>query len=221
MEPDLGSLHCPHMTPPSSGTSNSSSTTRTVALSMDGVIANWVRGLRAHVAARHAVADRQLAMNVSWNLAEWDVDDPAATIREFLLSSMSGRLKLVEGAEGGIARMQSAGFRVLAVTRRDHLVGDNPDDQSRTREIARQWFAGQPQLGIGEEDIVFTEDPVSVDANVWVDDAPRRVKRLVEASRPVWVLPQPWNRSVIQQPGVHVLFDGWSSVDDLIGAHSA
>ena len=187
---------------------------------MDGVIANWVKGLRAHVAARHAVADRQLALNVSWDLSEWDVDDPAETIREFLLSPMSGRLKLVEGVEGGVAALQSAGFRVLAVTRRDHMVGDNPDDQDKTREIARQWFAGQPQLAIDGDDIVFTEDPVAVDADVWVDDAPRRGKRLAEADKPVWLLPQPWNRSVMQSEGVNVLFDGWDSVDDLIAAHS-
>lgn len=188
---------------------------------MDGVIANWVKGLRAHVAARNAVADQRLALNVSWDLSEWDVADPAATIRDFLLSPMSGRLKLVEGAEAGLARLQSAGFRVVAVTRRDHMVGDNPDDQSRTREIVRQWFAGQPQLGIGDDNIVFTEDPVAIDADVWVDDAPRRVKRLAEAAKPVWLLPQPWNRSVMQHEGVSVLFDGWDSVDDLIAAHSA
>ena len=218
MEPRLESLHCRHMTPPSSASSNSSSPT--VALTMDGVIANWVKGLRAHVAARHGVADRQLALNVSWDLSEWGVDDPAGTIRDFLLSPMSGRLKLVEGAEAGVARLQSAGFRVVAVTRRDHMVGDNPDDQDTTRHIARQWFAGQPQLGIGDDEIVFTEDPVGLDADVWVDDAPRRVRRLVEAEKPVWVLPQPWNRSMVQHPGVHVLFDGWSSVDDLIATHS-
>lgn len=207
------------MTSPTS--SNSSADTRTVAIAMDGVIANWVKGLRAHVAARKAVADGQLALNVSWNLAEWGVDDPAATIRNFLLSPMSGRLKLVDGADTGIARLQSAGFRVLAVTRRDNLVGDDADDRSRTRDIARQWFAGQPELGIGADDIVFTDDPVAVDADVWVEDAPRRVTRLVEADKPVWVLPQPWNRAVVQHPGVQVLFDGWSSVDDLIAAHSA
>ena len=188
---------------------------------MDGVIANWVKGLRAHVAARHGVADRQLALNVSWDLSEWGVADPAATIREFLLSPMSGRLKLVKGTDAGVARLQSAGFRVVAVTRRDHLVGDNPDDQDRTRDIARQWFAGQPQLGIGGDDIVFTDDPVAVDADVWVDDAPRRIRRLAEAAKPVWLLPQPWNRSVMQHQGVNVLFDGWDSVDDLIAAHSA
>ena len=206
------------MTPPPSASSNSSAPT--VAVTMDGVIANWVKGLRAHVAARHAVADRQLALNVSWDLSEWGVTDPAATIREFLLSPMSGRLKLVEGVEDGITRLHSAGFRVIAVTRRDRMVGDNPDDQSTTRDIVRQWFAGQPQLGIGADDIVFTEDPVGLDADVWVDDAPRRVKRLIEADKPVWLLPQPWNRTVMQNDGVNVLFDGWSSVDDLIAAHS-
>ncbi len=187
---------------------------------MDGVIANWVKGLRAHVAARLAVADRQLPLNVSWDLSEWGVDNPAAVIRDFLLSPMSGRLKLVEGAEAGIARLQSAGFKVLAATRRDRMVGNNPDDQSKTREITRQWLAGEPQLGISEDDMVFTEDPVGLDADVWVDDAPRRVKRLVEADKAVWVLPQPWNRPVVQHPGVHVLFDGWSSVDDLIATHA-
>ena len=208
------------MTPASSNSSSTGSNATTVAVAMDGVIANWVKGLRAHVAARHAVADRQLALNVSWDLSEWGVADAAATIREFLLSPMSGRLKLVDGADSGVAALQAAGFRVIATTRRDHLVGDNPDDQSRTREIAQQWFADQPELSIDRNDIVFTEDPVSVDADVWVDDAPRRVRRLAEADKAVWVLPQPWNRSVVQHPGVQVLFDGWGSVDDLIAAHS-
>ena len=60
-----------------------------------------------------------------------------------------------------------------------------------------------------------------MDADVWVDDAPRRVKRLAESDKPVWLLPQPWNRSVMQSAGVNVLFDGWDSVADLIAAHSA
>ena len=192
-----------------------------MALSLDGVIANWVNGLRAHVAARHAVADRQLALNVSWDLSEWGVSDPAAAIRDFLLSPMSGRLKLVAGAEQGIMRLQSAGFNVAAVTRREQLVGDDPDDRTHARDIVRQWFAAQPQLGIDNADIVFTDDPVSVDADAWVDDAPRRIKRLAAAGKPVWLLPQPWNRSVMQEPQVNVLYDGWDSVDELIAAHSA
>ncbi len=188
---------------------------------MDGVIANWVKGLRAHVAARNAVADRQLALNVSWDLSEWGVSDPSATIRDFLLSPMAGRLKPVAGVAGGVAALRSAGFRVLAVTRRDRLVGGNADDQERTREIARQWFAGQEDLDLGADDLVFTDDPVGVQADVWIDDAPRRVQRLAESDKAVWLLPQPWNRSVMKNDGVDILFDGWDSVDDLIAAHSA
>ncbi len=188
---------------------------------MDGVIANWVKGLRAHVAARNAVADQHLALNVSWDLSEWGVSDPAATIRDFLLSPMSGRLKPVAGVASGIAALRSAGFQVLAVTRRDNLVGDHSDDQERTREIARQWFAGQEDLDLDGDDLVFTEDPVAVEADVWIDDSPRRVQRLVEANKAVWLLPQPWNRSVMQHDGVNILYDGWDSVDNLISAHSS
>ena len=209
------------MTPPSSASPDTSPDAPTVAVTMDGVIANWVRGLRSHVATRHGVADQQLALNVSWDLSEWDVSDPAATIREFLLSPMSGRLKVVPGAAEGVTRLRDAGFKVCAVTRRDHMVGDSADDQGKTRAIARQWFAAQPELGIGHDDIVFTEDPVALDADVWIDDSPRRVLRLAEADKPVWLLPQPWNRSVMQQGGVSLLFDGWASIDDLIAAHSA
>jgi len=187
---------------------------------MDGVIANWVKGLRAHVAARNAVADQQLALNVSWDLSEWGVNDPAATIRDFLLSPMSGRLKPVAGSAEGVATLQSAGFRVLAVTRRDHLVGDLADDQEKTREIARQWFKDQDDLSLDTDDLVFTEDPVALEADVWIDDSPRRVQRLAEVDKSVWLLPQPWNRSVMQSNGVNILFDGWESVGDLIAAHS-
>ncbi len=203
---------------PSSASSNSNAPT--VAVTMDGVIANWVKGLRAHVAARNAVADQQLALNVSWDLSEWGVNDPAATIRDFLLSPMSGRLKPVAGSAEGVATLQSAGFRVLAVTRRDHLVGDLADDQEKTREIARQWFKDQDDLSLDTDDLVFTEDPVALEADVWIDDSPRRVQRLAEVDKPVWLLPQPWNRSVMQSNGVNILFDGWESVGDLIAAHS-
>ena len=188
---------------------------------MDGVIANWVKGLRAHVAARRGVADQMLALNVSWDLSEWGVTDPAATIREFLLSPMSGRLKLVPGAIEGVHRLRDAGFRVVATTRRDHLVGDDPEDQGKTREIAHQWFAANPELEMADEEILFTPDPVSVDADVWIDDSPRRVRRLVESGKPVWLLPQPWNRSVVQVDGVGLLFDGWSSVEDLISSRQS
>lgn len=188
---------------------------------MDGVIANWVKGLRAHVAARRGVADEQLALNVSWDLSEWGVTDAAATIREFLLSPMSGRLKLVPGAVEGIQHLREAGFRVLAATRRDQLVGDDPQDRTRTREIAHQWLSANPELGMAHDDIVFTADPVSVDADVWIDDSPRRIRRLAESSKPVWLLPQPWNRSVVQLEGVSLLFDGWSSINDLIASHQS
>ena len=188
---------------------------------MDGVIAKLGQRPSSPRAARHAVADQHLALNVSWDLSEWSVADPAAAIREFLLSPMSGRLKLVAGVNAGVARLQSAGFRVVAVTRRGPPGGRQSRRPEPDRDIARQWFAGQPQLGIDGDDIVFTDDPVAMDADVWVDDAPRRIRRLAEAAKPVWLLPQPWNRSVVQHQGVNLLFDGWDSVDDLIAAHSA
>lgn len=214
--PPEGLLHSRRM---SSDAPNESSSGLTACVSLDGAIANWVKGLRAHVAARRGVADRQLALNVSWDLAEWGVDDPAATIRDFLLSPMSGRLKLIAGAEEGVASLRDAGFRVVAVTRRDQLVGEDPDDKARTRRIARQWFEDHPGVAMSGDDIWFTGDPVSVDGDLWIDDSPRRVRRLVEAGKTVWLLPQPWNRSVVQLEQVSVLFDGWASAGELIAAH--
>ena len=134
---------------------------KTVAISLDGVIANWVKGLRSHVATRRGVADQQLAENVSWHLAEWGITDSRTTLREFMLSPMMGRLRLMGGAATGIARLREAGFAVLVLTRRERMAGDDPADKAAARETTRKWFAGQPQLGIGDDDIVFTDDPVS------------------------------------------------------------
>ena len=192
---------------------------KTVAISLDGVIANWVKGLRSHVATRRGVADQQLPENVSWHLAEWGITDSRTTLREFMLSPMMGRLRLMDGAATGIARLREAGFAVLVLTRRERMAGDDPADKAAARETTRKWFAGQPQLGIGDDDIVFTDDPVSADADIWVDDSPQRAERLLAAGKELWMLPRPWNRDACKHPEINILYEGWSSVGDLI-SHS-
>lgn len=187
-----------------------------VAVTLDGVVIDWMTGLRSHVAARIGVAPQRLPSNVSWNLAEWGVDDPRPYLKGFLTSPMAGRVKPIKGAAEGLAKLREAGLAVLSVTRRQHMVGDDPDSQAIAREITLQWCVDNPELGIQPDDLVFTNDPVAVEAKVWVDNAPRRVERLVAENKPVWLLPQPWNRSVRNRPGIKVLFDGWESIDDLI-----
>lgn len=197
----------------------SRSNATTVAVAADGVIIDWVTGLRAHVAARLRVPPERLNENVSWNLAEWGVDNPQEYLRGFLSSPMAARVSPIDDAAQGLAELRGAGFSVLAVTRRQHMVGDDAYARSKAREITAQWFENHPELGVGPSEVVFTADPVSVSADVWIDNAPGRVERLLKQNKPVWVMPQPWNRSVQTRPGVHILFDGWKSVDDLIGAY--
>ncbi len=191
---------------------------RSVAISLDGVIANWVKGLRSHVATRRGVADQQLPEKVSWDLSEWGVTDSRTTLREFMLSPMLGRLHLIDGAAAGIARLREAGFSVLVLTRRERMAGDDPSDKATARETTRRWFANQPELGIGDGDIVFADDLVAVNADVWVDDSPQRAQRLLEAGREVWMLPRPWNREACKHPGVNILYEGWDSIGDLISS---
>ncbi len=193
-----------------------SSAPKTVAISLDGVIANWVQGLRSHVATRRGVADQQLSENVSWDLSEWGVTDARPILREFMLSPMMGRLRLIDGAAAGIARLREAGFSVLVMTRRERMAGDDPADKAAARETTRQWFAGQPELGVVDDDIVFTDDPVSADADIWMDDSPQRAERLLEAGKEVWMLPRPWNREACKHPQINILYEGWESIGDLI-----
>ena len=196
-------------------------TGKKVAVAVDGVVIDWLQGLKSHVAARLRVPPKQLAMNVSWNLSEWGIDNPLPYLRGFLASDMAGRAHPIPGAEEGLASLRSAGFEVKAVTRRQHMVGDDPDDKARAREVTVQWFAERPELGVLPEDLVFAGDPVSVEADVWIDNSPGRVQRLVNEGRPVWLLPQPWNRGVQTLPGVSLLFDGWASIGDLIEAQGS
>ena len=194
--------------------------TTTVAVTVDGVVIDWMTGLRAHVAARKAVPPKRLTPNVSWNLVEWGVRDPQKYLRGFLSSPMAARVGVIDGAAEGLARLVDAGFTVVATTRRQHMVGDDDGAQAKAHAVTLQWFRQHPELGIDEGNLLFTADPVAVDADVWIDNAPRRVERLLEVGKPVWLLLQPWTRSVHNRPGVNVLFDGWDSIDDLIAANS-
>ena len=208
------------MAPPESTSPAFAATTAgaatTVAISLDGVIANWVKGLRSHVATRQGVADGQLPENVSWDLSEWKVEDARTTMRDFIRSPMLGRLNLMAGVGGGIASLRQAGFSVLVLTRRERMAGDDPADKAIARDTTRLWFADQPELGIGDDDIAFTDDPVSAHADIWVDDSPRRAERLLAASKEVWMLPRPWNREACKHPEINILYEGWDSIGDLI-----
>ncbi len=197
------------MTPPESAQ-------RVVAISLDGVIANWVKGLRSHVATRKGVADRQLDENVSWDLSEWGVTNPKKMLRDFLVSPMMGRLHLMAGAEQGIATLRDAGFDVMVLTRRQRMAGDDQADKAIARQTTQRWFAEKPELGVGDDDIVFTDDPVSASADIWIDDSPQRAERLLAAGKEVWLLPRPWNRKACKHPEVNILYDGWDSIGDLI-----
>ena len=107
---------------------------------------------------------------------------------------------------------------MLVLTRRERMAGDDPADKEVARETTRQWFAEKPDLGISEDDIVFTDDPVAADADIWMDDSPQRAERLLDAGKEVWMLPRPWNRDACKHPQINILYEGWDSIGDLISS---
>lgn len=107
----------------------------------------------------------------------------------------------VPGAPGGLDALGELG-QVRFITSR----------KAPARPDTERWLAESPWAG-ARLDMVAT-DKSRFPANLYIDDAPHHVKRLVAAGRPVVLFSQPWNDD-IGETGDHVLVrraESWGEV---------
>ncbi|HVT30698.1 MAG TPA: hypothetical protein VHE81_22000 [Lacipirellulaceae bacterium] len=143
---------------------------------LDGVVADFYRGLRPIAAEWLGVNVDSLQERVSWGLVEWGVDDApggyerlhrfAVTQRELFL-----RMPPMSGAPQALRRLSMEGVRIRIITHRLFIKYFHQVAVSQTI----QWL---DRHDIPYWDLCFMQQKSAVGAHLYIEDSPTNIERL-------------------------------------------
>ena len=163
-----------------------------LGLDLDGVVADYVGGLREWVAESRGIHASDLPREVSWGFDEWDLD--SASYRLAHRSAVQeGRLfrnlPMIEGAAPALWSIAKAGVRIRIVTHRFQ----NPGDHGIAAADTAEWL---DRNHIPYNDLCFLDIKGQVEADIYIDDAPHNIKALQDLDLRILIFDQPWNRHI-------------------------
>jgi 5'(3')-deoxyribonucleotidase len=143
---------------------------------LDGVVADFYRGLRPIAAEWLGVAVDSLTPRVSWGLVEWGVDRApggyerlhrfAVTQRELFLN-----MPPMPGAPQALRRLSIEGVRIRIITHRLFIKYFHQVAVSQTI----QWL---DRHDIPYWDLCFMQQKTAVGADLYIEDSPANIERL-------------------------------------------
>jgi beta-phosphoglucomutase-like phosphatase (HAD superfamily) len=172
---------------------------------LDGVVADFIQGLKPIAAEWLGVPATSLTDEVSYGFKEWNIGDEEAynDLHRFALKerALFANLPLIEGAAPALRRISARGVRIRIITHRLYIPWFHRQAIIQTME----WLE---KHGIPYWDLCFMAAKSSVDAQVYVEDSPRNIESLRNAGKDVIVFRNSTNR-VVAPPGA----ERWSEVE--------
>ena len=181
-----------------------------IGLDLDGTTANMVHGLRAHVAKNKgmtpAEAEAKLPEPGEYDFVTGETawfSDRKEFLEHFLSAEKAGMYRDLPAYTGSFEVLQilaKEGFEIKAVTARS--ADFNPD--------TAHWLAnnGLPKIQIFNPG---TEKHTLEDIDIFIDDAPHVINKLVEKGRKVIIFDQAYNGFQVTAPATHTRrIAGWT-----------
>ena len=172
----------------------------TLGLDLDGVVADYVYGLREVVAADRGVLPETLTLDVDWHFEVWGLSK--LEWKSYHQSAVLDRrifrtLPVIPGAVDALHRLRAAGASIRILTQRH-----SPDGLHHSvLEDTADWLQ---RNNIPFDDFMLVGDKAAVPCSLYLEDAPHQIDALVGAERSVLVFEQPWNRASISPRRVEV-----------------
>lgn len=158
---------------------------------LDGVVADFIQGLKPIAAEWLGVPVTSLTDEVSYGFREWNIGD-YEDLHRFALKErgLFASLPLIEGAAPALRRISSQGIRIRIITHRLYI-------QWFHRQAIVQTVEWLEKHGIPYWDLCFMAAKSSVDADVYVEDSPANIRALRDMGKEVIVFRNSTNRELI------------------------
>jgi 5'(3')-deoxyribonucleotidase len=147
-----------------------------LAVDLDGVCADFYRGLRPIAAEWLSAPVESLPEQVSYGLAEWGIDQAPggyAALHRFAITqrSLFRVLEPVEGAPITLRRLSARDVRIRIITNRLFI-------KYFHQEAVRQTIEWLDHYDIPYWDLCFMRDKAAVGADLYVEDSPDNIGQL-------------------------------------------
>jgi 5'(3')-deoxyribonucleotidase len=160
---------------------------------LDGVVADFIRGLKPIAAEWLGVPEASLTDEVSYGFKEWNIGEADAynDLHRFALKerALFASLPLIDGAAPALRRISSRGVRIRIITHRLYIPWFHRQSVVQTVE----WLE---KHGIPYWDLCFMAAKSSVNADVYVEDSPTNISALRDVGKEVIVFRNSTNRNV-------------------------
>jgi beta-phosphoglucomutase-like phosphatase (HAD superfamily) len=162
-----------------------------LGVDLDGVVADFHRGLKPIAAEWLGVEEEALTDEVSYGFPEWGLEPMGGyePLHRFAVTQrrLFETLAPIPGAAPALRRLSHERVRIRILTHRLFV-------NYFHREAAEQTIAWLELNGVPYSDLCFLEDKTSAGAHVYVEDAPLNVERLRALGQEVVVWTNSTNR---------------------------
>lgn len=175
---------------------------------LDGVVADFIAGLKPIAAEWLGVPADTLTNDVSYGFAEWKLGGKHGydDLHRYALKEkrLFETLPVIDGAAASLRRLSRQGVRIRIITHRLYIPWFH-------RQAVNQTVEWLEKNGIPYWDLCFMAAKSSVDANVYVEDSPGNIQLLRAAGKKVIVMRNSTNRH-IRGPAA----ESWREVEEWV-----
>lgn len=172
---------------------------------LDGVVADFIGGLKPVAAEWLGVSEASLTDEVSYGFAEWKLGGQRGyeDLHRYALKEkrLFETLPVIDGAAAALRRLSGLGIRIRIITHRLYIPWFH-------REAVTQTVEWLEKHGVPYWDLCFMAAKSSVDADVYVEDSPGNIATLRAAKKRVIVMRNSTNRHVAGPAA-----ESWSEVE--------
>ena len=172
---------------------------------LDGVVADFIGGMKPIAAEWLGVPEHELTDDVSYGFKEWKLGGKRGyeNLHRFALRErrLFEVLPVVAGAGVALRRLSRRGVRIRIITHRLYIPWFH-------RQAVVQTVEWLEKHGIPYWDLCFMAAKSSVDADVYVEDAPENIAKLRSAGKKVIVMRNSTNRH-LKGP----VADSWTDIE--------
>ncbi|GMW06114.1 MAG: 5'-nucleotidase [Gammaproteobacteria bacterium] len=165
-----------------------------LGVDLDGVVADFARGLRPIAAEWLGVHASTLTEEISYGFPEWGLDRAGGydALHRFAVKEreLFARLAPIAGAPAALRRLSAVGdVRIRIITHRLYIHWFH-------KEAIRQTTEWLEHHGIPYWDICFMRDKAAVGANLYLEDSPDNIRSLRSAGHETIVVVNSTNRDL-------------------------